>query len=304
MGCDCKFDVSLSRQRTNLPALQKELGIPLLVEDESINEDNYIDTITYKKLVNEKACCVRKEYASQIRSHRHFKTDGLRASLSWSKDGNRILVSPYLVKDSARDTTEDYVYININGDEKLYDDSNVFPLQDSLFHFNLKDRQTIKVKFSQWTLTAITLPVQYRSVKPNWPDGARTKFDSFPSKWSGTLSIGLAAGYTIGATRFKRIIGNNQTRNRSLTIGPSLSISDQKFKGLGNADDNGKPIPVDRTTISITPGIALLLGIDRFNIAISGGYSWVPQYSDDWAHQGQFHLGIGAGISLFSLDSK
>ena len=108
----------------------------------------------------------------------------LKANLLFKDD--KVLINPWLIKDSS--LKEGY-----KGRDKTY-------------FFKLKNRQSLKIPFRQWSFNALSVPLKVR-------------FGS-NIQWSTGANLGALLGYTWGKTNFvhRKEIGNKQYDSKFLII--------------------------------------------------------------------------------------
>jgi hypothetical protein len=188
-------------------------------------------------------------------------------------DKNRLIVNPYLIKDK-------------NGD---------FGKRDVYF-YELKNRQTIKLSFNEWTVSALTIPLKYRFA--NNDDGIS---EEFTTDFNANLFIGRTL---FGRTSFfhRKDVGNISNTYK-LTGGLMLGSSTVTLNANNTSAANQ---PLDSET-ELTKGLGTIgLGLSfSYNKINFGGFiGWDYSVGDDaekWNYNKEPWIGFALGYSLFKF---
>ena len=188
---------------------------------------------------------------------------GLKANVKFDENKTAILwINPWLV------TSNDGKYVD----------------RDSVYFFKLKNRQSVKVDFKQWSLNALTVPLKIRF-------GEKTEF-------STGANLGALIGHTWGRTTFvhRKKVGNKQYDSK-LTVGLFLGADKLEFS-YKNSDDED----IGVKSAFVSSGLGILYSYENFSFGLTSGFDFgLGENSSEWDYQGKPWLGIALGYSLFSF---
>jgi len=223
-----------------------------------VSEFRIIDSTFYKEQSVKKVTLV--ELASKTRGYVKF-------------DGNKLYVNPYLKKDEKDKFSEREIY-----------------------YYKLKNRQTIKLNFTEWTLSALTIPIKYRL--KNDDKGISEEFNT-------SFNVNIFVGRTFfGKTSF---FHRNKVGNISNTLkwtgGLFFGSSTIKLNN-SNTSNATNPIPVgiEYTEGIVSLGIGLTFAYNKINLGAFYGWDYsIGENSDKWNYNNNPWVGIAIGYSLFNF---
>jgi len=186
---------------------------------------------------------------------------------------------------------EDKLYVN----PYLKKDKNGEFGKRDIYYYQLKNRQTIKLKFREWTVSGLTIPLKYRFKDK----------DNISEEFSSAVNANLFIGRTFyGKTSFfhrKKV--ENISNTWKWTGGLILGASTVK---LNNNNTSASEIPIEPGT-EITKGLGTIgLGITySYNKINFGGFiGWDYSLGDDsekWNYNKKPWIGIAIGYSLLKF---
>lgn len=219
-----------------------------------------IDTIGRKVSFDKLGILGESKWYTQI----YNPTKGrLKANIKF--EGNKILVNPWLLGET------DYI--------------DPLTEREKIYYFELKNRQSLKISFSQWSLNALTVPLKVR-------------FGEDKTEFSTGANLGAFFGYTWGKTNFlhRKKIGNKQYDSK-VTTGLFLGADKLEFSF---EDTNMEDQTVKTAFLSVGSGV--LYSYQKFTIGITGGLDFgLGENSKKWDFQGRPWLGATLGYSLFTF---
>lgn len=175
-----------------------------------------------------------------------------------------------------------YVYIN---PWLLKNDKGEYIERDKVYFYELKNRQSVKIGFRQWTLNALTVPLKIR-------------FGDDDTEFSTGVNLGALFGYTWGATNFvhrKKI--DNKLYDSKFTTGIFLGADKLEFS-FDTSDDEKETVK----TAFISIGSGFLYSYQNFTVGITGGFDFgLGENVDEWKFQGKPWVGATLGYSLFTF---
>ena len=190
---------------------------------------------------------------------------GLLSNVKFGEKGNsnKLYVNPWLVESE----TADYVD------------------RDTVYYYELKNRQSVKIDFKQWSLNALSVPLKVRIGKN------KTEFTT-------GANLGAIIGHTWGKTNFvhRKKVGNRQFDSKC-TFGLFLGADKLEFSFK---DDTDSEIKVK--TAALSSGLGCFFSYEKFTFGAIGGFDFsFGENSSEWDFQGRPWLGISLGYSLFSF---
>lgn len=188
--------------------------------------------------------------------------DRLKANLLFEK--NKIYVNPWLIVDKKG---------------RVQDASEVY-------HYTLRNRQSLKLNFQQWALSALVIPIKVRA-----PFRNRAYF--------AQANVGLFFGHTWGQTNFvhRTKIGNHQY-DKKISFGgylgfEKLNFKFQRFEGAPEEE---------RNTALMSWGLGILTSYQNFSIGLLGGVDLgLGNNVTEWTYHGKYWMGLSVGYALFSI---
>jgi len=189
---------------------------------------------------------------------------GLSSNVAFGekKDSDKLFINPWLVKGE-----KDYI------------------LRDTVYFYQLQNRQSVKLKFTQLTLSALSVPLKAR-------------FGKNKTEFSTGLNLGALIGYTCGKTNFVHTKGlENSTYDTQFTFGIFLGADKLEFSFKGENDEEVKV-----KSAFITTGLGIMYSYQKFTFGVTGGIdSGLGENSSKWDYNTRPWLGITLGYSLFSF---
>lgn len=237
--------------------LSYEIERNVLGEKVKVSETITIDSLFYQKQIIEK-----KENVTRF---------GIKGFVKFEK--SKLTVNPYLIKDKDGDFGKRDVY-----------------------YYELKNRQTIKLNFNEWTVSALTIPFKYR-----FKDKDSNVSEEFTTDFNANLFIGRTF---FGKTSFfhRKDVGNISNTYK-LTGGLLLGASTVT---LNESNTSAATLPLDSDTEIIkglgTVGLGLTFSYNKINL---GGFiGWDYSVGDDagkWNYNKEPWIGFALGYSLFKF---
>ncbi|TGE29538.1 hypothetical protein [Hymenobacter metallicola] len=183
-------------------------------------------------------------------------------------------------------------------EDKIWINPNLINFEsEGMYYYQLTNRQTLKLKFTEWTVSALTLPIKYRFSGDK--DGK-----SLSEEFTTSVNLNLFAGYAFsGLSKFhhREKVGN-VTNTRKWTVGGLIGASTVTLN-KGNTTAAQDPIKDDT---EITKGLLSLGGgvtysFNKINIGLFTGWDLsVGDRAQDWNYNKKQWLGIAVGYSLLS----
>ncbi|WP_424002501.1 hypothetical protein [Maribacter sp. IgM3_T14_3] len=185
---------------------------------------------------------------------------------------------------------KDKIYVNLwNFEKSKYSDDK------KVLYYTLTDGQTAKLKFWEWTASALTIPLKYR---------LKDEKDKVNEVFTTAFNAGLFYGHTYGKTKFnyREKIGN-RTITKKYSAGLFLGTAAETLN-KSNTDTL-----VSKISGSETRTIGLLstgLGFihSRNNLALGVFIGWdigAGEISNSWYYDERMWIGIGIGYDIFKL---
>lgn len=179
------------------------------------------------------------------------------------ENSNKLYVNPWLIKSGSGD------YVD----------------QDKVYYYELKNRQSVKINFKQWSFNALTVPLKMR-------------FGKEKTEFSTGANLGALIGHTWGTTNFvhRKEVGNKQYDTKC-TFGLFLGADKLEFSF---EDNNAEEVKVKTAVLST--GLGYLFSYEKFTFGATGGFDFsLGENSSEWDFQGRLWLGISLGYSLFTF---
>ena len=178
-----------------------------------------------------------------------------------------------------------------------------------ILFYEIPDDHTAKFKFTEVTLTAITIPLKYRF--RNDRDAIDTSDENNPmeisiksEEFSTSVNLAFFGGWTWGKTQFthRKKIGNRTFTSKN-TIGAFIGSSAVELKST-NTDITLDQPQGDRegTFGTISFGVGYVKSWNKISVGLFGGIDkGVGRVAESWIYDGKPWLGIGVGYDLFKL---
>ena len=137
------------------------LDSTILIKKEEI-VDGEKTSLEYKVLINE-------DFYKKLSKEVSQKVGSNAPNKGFVKfENDKVIVNPYLKK-------------NNEGVIK----------HDDIYHYKLKNRQTLKLNFTEWTVSALTIPFKYRF-----------KSDDIQEEFSTEVNLNAFIGFSVGSSSF------------------------------------------------------------------------------------------------------
>lgn len=188
-----------------------------------------------------------------------------------SFEDNKIYINPYLKKDH-------------NGKYK----------REPVYFYELKNRQTIKLFFSEFNVSALIIPVKYRFKGKNGLE------EEFSTAFNGNVFI----GYSLGKTSFfhREKVGNKSNTWKftgGVLIGASTVTlnSNNTSQSIDSLDENTEIV---KGISSI--GMGLTYTFNKINFGAFYGYDYaIGNEAEKWNYNKKPWLGIAIGYSILNF---
>ena len=185
------------------------------------------------------------------------------------------------------------------------------PLDDikddkTVLFYELKDDQTVKLKFKEWYMSAITIPIKYRfdGTFDGVDDDGNAMEREFDEEFTSSFNIALFGGHTWGRTNFqhRKKVGN-RTFTYKNSLGAFLGSSVQQINEKNTDDSSGAPTGEEERSIGlISMGIGFVKSWNKIAIGVFSGIDvGVGDDANSWVHNGRPWIGIGFGYDLFKI---
>jgi hypothetical protein len=206
-----------------------------------------------------------------------------------TKDGK--VIGAEVVKP---DTTELYCYIKFDEEGKAwvnpwYDDRGVI-------FYQLSNRQTINFRFSEVTVSAVTIPFKYRPKQSGYGEDFSTAvnlnamIEFTPFLWGKT------------SYHYRTKVGS-VTTTRRVTVGPIFGVSTVSLDA-GNTSASSDPIKGDDkiTKGLVTAGGGVVYSRNKLSFGVLAGWDWAAgDNAGRWNYNGNLWLGLAIGYSVFAF---
>lgn len=180
--------------------------------------------------------------------------------------------------------------------------------REELF-YKIPDDHTAIFHFTEYTVTAITIPLKYRfktnrdALDSSNPDNV-VEIDISSEEFSTSINLALFGGFTWGKTKFthRKKIGN-RTNTKKNTIGLFLGSSAVELKSTNTNITLAQPQGDREGTFgTISFGLGYVKSWNKISIGLFVGVDkGVGRVSEAWVYDGKPWLGIGIGYDLFKL---
>ena len=168
--------------------------------------------------------------------------------------------------------------------------------QQGTFYYQLKNRVPVRLKFKEYTASALVIPIKYRF---------RDRGDSIPEMFTANLNANLMFGKTFrGRTKIlyrenMDPISNTWKYTAGLLIGAStVTLTSKNTSGRGEAIEEEAGVMQG----VFTTGGALLFSFNKINLGVSAGLDFA--IGDDgykWNYHKQPWLGLTVGYDILKL---
>lgn len=191
---------------------------------------------------------------------------GLLSNIRFGQKGetDKLFVNPYPVYDQEK---KDYVD------------------RDLVYYYQLHNRQSIKIKFNQFSIKAISVPLKVR-------------IGSDDLDFSTDANLGVLGGYSWGKTKFthRKKIGNTKVEMKN-TFGILLGTEKLEFSF---EDENQQR--VDEESALISTGLGFVYSYQKFAFGLTAGFDFaLGENRTKWDYHARPWLGLAIGYSIFSF---
>ncbi len=172
---------------------------------------------------------------------------------------------------------------------------NPWVLKEEIYYLELKNRQTIKIPFFEWTVNTMTLPLKYRF---------KNEDDDISEEFTTAFNVNLFGGFSFGTTKFfhRKKVGN-KTINRKITLGALLGASTVELNSSNTsaADDPlGEGVKITKGLRTL--GIGAVYSYNKINFGLFiGSDKSIGKDAKKWNYNNSLWFGVGLGYSLFSF---
>lgn len=250
-------------------------------EKEIINKKyingEYVDVTTEELIDGKKVTAIRRikvddtfKKTLSINRPINVKDCGIRGFVKFEEDG-KLLVNRYL---------------KIDNDGKY--------TRHPIHYYQLKNRQTIKLWFTEVSVSALTIPIKYRFKGKN---GLQEDF-------STAFNANLFVGYTLGRSSFfhQEKVGD-KINTHKFTVGALFGTSTVV---LNQSNTSLDPVPLgEKETITkglASIGIGATYAFNKINIGIFGGHDYaIGDGATKWNYNKEPWIGFAIGYSLFNF---
>ena len=194
-----------------------------------------------------------------------------------------------------QDATVGYVKFE---DDKLYLNPYINPIKSKfdrdVYYYKLKNRQTVKLDFTEWVINALTIPLKYRF------DPGTNATGEFSVDFNANLFI----GHTNGSTKFlHREKVDNKEFKTYFTNGIYLGVSTTTLNSVNTSRATTPLVDEEVTAGLFSIGYGFGGGIDKVTLMTFIGIDFaVGAKSDLWNYEGKPYLGLGVGYDLFKFN--
>ncbi|KAF2508714.1 hypothetical protein EYY60_16465 [Flavobacterium zhairuonense] len=186
--------------------------------------------------------------------------------------------------------TEDKVIVN----PYLKMDENGNYKREGIYYYQLANRQAIRLNFTEWTVSAVTIPIKYRF------KGKGGLQEEFSTAFNGNIII----GHSWGSTSF---LYQDKVDNKSNTWKFTLSALFGASTVTLNSSNTSKaliPIEEDKEIIKGlgTLGAGGAFIYNKINIGVFYGYDYaIGSDASKWNYNKKPWLGLAIGYSLLNF---
>lgn len=184
-------------------------------------------------------------------------------------EDNKVIVNPYLRKENGKFSERD------------------------IYYFKMKNRQTIRLSFTEFTVSTLTIPIKYRF-----------KSGEIPEDFSTAFNANFFLGYSWGTSSFfhqEKV--DNKSNTQKLTAGLLLGASVTEINA-SNTKHAKEPLIGDvkynKGLASI--GLGATYSLNKINVGMFYGWDYaIGESSEKWNYNKKPWLGVAVGYSLFNL---
>ncbi|WP_139255236.1 hypothetical protein [Hymenobacter psychrophilus] len=176
---------------------------------------------------------------------------------------------------------------------------------EGVYYYTLTNRQTLTFRFSEWVVSAMTLPLKYRFGGKNHYQGLNNvdSTKSFRQDFTTAININLFVGHTLRAStsyHYREQVGSITTTQK-LMFGVLLGASTVTLD-KSNTNAARRPLTGDTKLNKglATTGLGFTYSVNKLNAGVFGGFDWaVGSSATKWNYNHRPWLGLAIGYSLF-----
>ena len=225
-----------------------------------------------KKTVVSNEIAVDEHYLKTLKLEQEKKVTLKKTICAYASfENDKVYINPYLKKE-------------LSGKYK----------NEGIYYFQLKNRQSIKLSFSEFNVSALTLPIKYRFRGKNGLE------EDFSTAVNGNIFF----GYSLGKTSFfhQEKVGN-KTNTWKFSGGLLLGASTVTLNSA-NTSMAINPVEEDKEIIKGlgSIGVGLTYSFNKINFGAFYGYDYaIGESASRWNYNKKPWLGIAVGYSILSL---
>ncbi|GGC91905.1 hypothetical protein GCM10011508_18880 [Flavobacterium lutivivi] len=259
------------------------------------------EKVMFKDLTKEEQETIRKKYpiGTKIRTEREDVIDGKKVIVL-----EEIVVDEsFYEKQSLKKNVPVDITCSIDANVKLVENklfiNPALPSKKAkiekreLYSFEMKNRQTIKLRFNEFTVSGLIIPLKYRF---------RDESKNIAEEFSVSANANLFVGFSMGKTSFHyREKVDNLSNTWKFTFGGFLGASSIKLNA-GNTSASTNPLTSEQTKGAATFGLGIGFTLNKINLGSFMGMDYA--FGDDaskWNYNKKPWLGVAIGYSLFNL---
>ncbi len=162
-----------------------------------------------------------------------------------------------------------------------------------IYSYELENRQTIKLRFNEFTVSGLIIPIKYRF---------RDKSENIPEEFTVTANANLFLGFSMGKTSFHyREKVDNLSNTWKFTLGMFIGASSIKLNS-SNTATSAAPLTSEITKGAASTGVGLCFSFNKINLGAFYGYDYAfGDDSEKWDYNKKPWIGIAVGYSIFNL---
>lgn len=202
-----------------------------------------------------------------------------------------IIKSEPVTFDSTKKSTVKFVENKLIVNPFLTKKDNTYSRE--VYSYQLENRQTIKLRFNEFTVSGLIIPIKYRF---------KDKSEQLPEEFTVAANANLFLGFSMGKTSFHyREKVDNLSNTWKFTFGAFIGASSIKLNG-SNTSNSSAPLTSEITKGAASTGIGLCFSFNKINVGTFYGYDYA--FGDDtekWNYNKKPWLGLALGYSIFNL---
>lgn len=162
-----------------------------------------------------------------------------------------------------------------------------------VYSFELENRQTIKLRFNEFTASGLIIPIKYRF---------KDKSENIPEEFTVSANANLFLGFSMGKTSFHyREKVDNLSNTWKFTFGVFAGASSIKLNST-NTSTSSAPLTSEITKGAASTGLGLCFSFNKINLGAFYGYDYAfGDDSEKWDYNKKPWIGIAVGYSIFNL---